>query len=84
MRAFIAIGVLLGKKHSAWHDFELFFQVLFWIYMHYKRLSKGVGPTEFEYQNYKNIIKLADLKKGKVTNKGDFLKTVEDNFSPYY
>jgi len=52
--------------------------------VHYNRLSKGVGLTKFKCWNYKNTIKLADLKKGRVTNKGDFLKTVEDNFLLYY
>jgi hypothetical protein len=28
-RAFMAIGALLGEKHSAMHDYESFFWVLF-------------------------------------------------------
>ena len=34
-RAFMAIGVLLGEKHSFMHDLESFFWVLFWICIHY-------------------------------------------------
>lgn len=34
-RAFMAIGVLLDKKHSFLHDIESFFWMLFWICIHY-------------------------------------------------
>ena len=39
-REFMAIGVLLGEEHSAWHDFESFFWVLFWICIHYNGPNK--------------------------------------------
>jgi hypothetical protein len=45
-RAFMAIGVLYGERHSFMHDLESFFWVLFWICIHYSgpagtgRLSK--------------------------------------------
>jgi len=47
-RAFIAIGVLLGEKHSFRHNLESFFWVLFWICVHYNGLGKDIGPTKFE------------------------------------
>ncbi|KAI1322072.1 hypothetical protein F5Y16DRAFT_413488 [Xylariaceae sp. FL0255] len=62
-RAFIAIGALLGEQHSFIHDLESFFWVLFWIYIHYN------GPNE-------NTEELAKLKKGEVSDEGDFIKTV--------
>lgn len=34
-RAFMAIGVLYGKKHTFMHDLESFFWVFFWICIHY-------------------------------------------------
>ncbi|MCJ1359879.1 MAG: hypothetical protein MMC33_009882 [Icmadophila ericetorum] len=34
-RAFMAIGVLYGERHSFMHDLESFFWVLFWICIHY-------------------------------------------------
>lgn len=34
MRAFMAVGVLLGEQNSFMHDLELFFWVLFWICIH--------------------------------------------------
>lgn len=37
IRAFMAIGVLLGEQHSFMHDLESFFWVLFWICIHYDR-----------------------------------------------
>jgi len=40
IRAFMAIGVLLGEKHSFRHNLESFFWVLFWIYIYYKGLNK--------------------------------------------
>lgn len=34
-RAFMAIRLLYGEKHSFMHDLELFFWVLFWICIHH-------------------------------------------------
>ena len=84
IKAFMVIGVLLSKIHSAQHDFKLFFQVLFWIYIYYNRLSKDIGLMEFKYQNYKSDRKLAGLKKSIVDDEGDFLKSVDNNFLLYY
>jgi hypothetical protein len=58
--------------------------VLFWIYVHYNRLGKDIGPTKFEYWNYKNTIKLAKLKSGLVSKEGYFLNYIAEAFTPYY
>jgi Fungal protein kinase len=39
-RAFMAIGLLYGEKHSFMHDLESFFWVIFWICIYYN------GPNE--------------------------------------
>jgi hypothetical protein len=84
-RAFMAIGVLLGEKHSFMHDLESFFWVLFWICIHYD------GPNgedrvvpRFEKWNYVDIEELAGMKKGVVDDEGDFLETAEEHFTVYY
>jgi hypothetical protein len=84
-RAFMAIGVLLGEKHSAWHDFESFFWVLFWICIHYNGPNKKGNVIErFDKWNFVDTEELAKMKKGEVDDEGDFLKSADDNFSPYY
>ena len=81
----MAIGVLLDdEKHSFMHDLESFFWVLFWICIYYNRLGKDIGPTEFKCWNYKSDKKLAGLKKSVVDDERDFLRTIEENFTPYY
>ena len=85
IRAFIVIGVLLGEIHLAQHNFKSFFQVLFQIYIYYNRPNKkGNIINRFNKWNSVDIEELAKIKKGKVDNKGDFLKGAGDNFSPYY
>ncbi|KAH8696886.1 hypothetical protein GQ44DRAFT_779472 [Phaeosphaeriaceae sp. PMI808] len=84
-RAFMAIGVLLDDElHSFMHDLESFFWVLFWICIHYDGPGKDIGPTEFECWNYENDRKLAKLKFGTIGDERDFLRTAEENFTPYY
>ena len=81
----MAIRVLLGEIHSAWHDFELFFQVLFWICIYYNRPNKkGNVVNRFDKWNSVDIEELAKMKKGEVDNEGDFLKGIGYNFSLYY
>jgi Fungal protein kinase len=81
----MAIGVLLGENHSAWHDFESFFWLLFWICIHYNGPNKESRVVErFDRWNFESTEELAKMKKGTVDDEGDFLKTAEDNFSPYY
>jgi hypothetical protein len=84
-RAFMAIGVLLDDEmHSYMHDLESFFWVLFWICIHYNGPSKDIGPTEFECWNYETDGKLAELKKGLISDERDFLKTAEMKFTSYF
>ncbi|KKK19438.1 hypothetical protein AOCH_001322 [Aspergillus ochraceoroseus] len=71
-RAFMAIGLLLGEKHSFWHDVESFFWVLFWICIHYNGPNADVGPTDFDCWNYDDDQKLANSKKGIVDDEADF------------
>ncbi|EJT68570.1 hypothetical protein GGTG_13856 [Gaeumannomyces tritici R3-111a-1] len=83
-RAFMAIGALLGEQHSFMHDFESFFWVLFWICIHYKGPDEGRAVPRFEEWNYVDTEELAELKKGQVSHEGDFIRTAEENFTPYY
>ncbi|OJD23847.1 hypothetical protein ACJ73_04796 [Blastomyces percursus] len=83
-RAFMAIGVLYGEKHCFMHDLESFFWVLFWICIHYDVPGKGRIVGRFEEWNYMSTEKLADEKKGVISDEGDFLGILKDNFTPYY
>jgi hypothetical protein len=84
-RAFMAIGVLLDDEmHSFMHDLESFFWVLFWICIHYDGPGRDIGATEFECWNYESDRKLAKLKFGTIGDERDFVKTTEENFTPYY
>ncbi|PLB43857.1 hypothetical protein P170DRAFT_418244 [Aspergillus steynii IBT 23096] len=83
-RAFMAIGLLLGEKHSFWHDLESFFWVLFWICIHYDGPGKDIGPTDFDCWNYDDDQKLANSKKGIVADETDFEQTARKYFTPYY
>ncbi|KAJ6102052.1 hypothetical protein N7486_004479 [Penicillium sp. IBT 16267x] len=47
-RAFMAIGSLLGEKHSFMHDLESFFWVVFWICIHYEGPGKGRVVARFD------------------------------------
>ncbi|KAI1955101.1 hypothetical protein LOZ58_006852 [Ophidiomyces ophidiicola] len=82
--AFMAIGVLYGERHSYMHDLESFFWVLFWICIHYESPEKERVVERFEEWNYMGTEKLADAKKGIVSDESDFLKVVADNFTSYY
>jgi hypothetical protein len=83
-RAFMAIGVLLGEKHSFRHDLESFFWVLFWISIHYAEpVGKG-RITKFEDWNYADTERLAKEKLGTVGDESIFIKTITENFTPYY
>ncbi|KAL2187716.1 hypothetical protein L209DRAFT_708640 [Thermothelomyces heterothallicus CBS 203.75] len=84
-RAFMAIGALLGEQHSFMHDLESFFWVLFWICIHYNGpRGKGEVVTQFDRWNYINTDELAKLKLGTVAKEAIFMKTITDNFTPYY
>lgn len=84
-RAFMAIGVLLGEKHSLKHDLESFFWVLFWICIHYSEPDKKARVVpQFEEWNYVDMEKLAKLKLGTISDEEIFLNTVKENFTLYY
>ena len=56
-----------------------------WIYIHYNRFNKkGNIIKRFNKWNFINTEKLAKMKKREVDNKGDFLKSTDDNFLLYY
>ncbi|KAK0610050.1 hypothetical protein B0T17DRAFT_593872 [Bombardia bombarda] len=83
-RAFMAIGALLGEQHSFMHDLESFFWVLFWICIHYKGPDEGRAVPRFEKWNYVDTEELAGMKLGVVAKEAIFMKTITDNFTPYY
>ena len=84
-RAFMAIGVLSGEKHSFMHDLESFFWVLFWICVHHNGPNqKGRVVPKYDLWNYVDMKELAKTKKGEVADEGDFIETAEENFTPYY
>lgn len=84
-RAFMAIGLLLGEKHSFMHDLESFFWVLFWICIHYETPDKNSRVvSEFEKWNFVTVKELANLKKGIVADEGDFLEIAEESFTSHY
>jgi hypothetical protein len=59
--------------------------VLFWIYIYYNRPNKkGSVVNRFNKWNSIDIEELAKIKKGAVADKGDFLKSADDNFLLYY
>ncbi|KAE8372661.1 hypothetical protein BDV26DRAFT_301595 [Aspergillus bertholletiae] len=58
-RAFMAIGLLLGEQHSFRHDLESFFWVLFWICIHYNGPDQEVGPTDFDFADEEDFLKIA-------------------------
>ena len=57
------------------HDLESFFWVLFWICIHFD------GPNQEKIVPRFDIETLADEKKGLVTDKEDFIKKAEQNFT---
>ncbi|KMU88409.1 hypothetical protein CIHG_06209 [Coccidioides immitis H538.4] len=83
-RAFMAIGVLYGEKHSFMHDLESFFWVLFWICVHYEGPGRARHVEDFERWNYMNTRDLAGAKKGVISDESDFLTTMDEYFTPYY
>ncbi|EJT69172.1 hypothetical protein GGTG_13281 [Gaeumannomyces tritici R3-111a-1] len=83
-RAFMAIGALLGEQHSFMHDLESFFWVLFWICIHCDGPGKGTVVAQFDKWNYANTEELTRLKKGEISDEGDFIKAAEEYFTPYY
>ncbi|KAK5998601.1 hypothetical protein PT974_00982 [Cladobotryum mycophilum] len=84
-RAFMAIGALLDEQHSFMHDLESFFWVLFWICIHYGGPDhRGRTVPNFKEWNYVQPSELAKLKKGEISDEGDFIKTAEESFTLCY
>lgn len=83
-RAFMAIGALLGEQHSFMHDLESFFWVLFWICIHCDGPGEGIAVAQFDKWNYADTEELAQLKKGQISDEGDFIKAAEKHFTPFY
>ncbi|KAJ5712432.1 hypothetical protein N7493_008900 [Penicillium malachiteum] len=83
-RAFMAIGSLLGEKHSFMHDLESFFWVIFWICIHYEGPGKGRTVPRFDKWNYMDTDELANMKKGQISDEADFVKAASDYFTDYY
>jgi hypothetical protein len=84
-RAFMAIGVLRGEKHSFMHDYESFFWVIFWICIHYNDPNEsGIVIPRFEKWNYVDPEELAGMKLGVVADDEIFLETLRQHLTPYY
>ncbi|KAK3369428.1 hypothetical protein B0T24DRAFT_632561 [Lasiosphaeria ovina] len=58
--------------------------VLFWICIHYTRPDKSRPIIEFDKWNYIDTEELAKLKLGTMAKESLFIKTITDNFTPYY
>ncbi|VBB79756.1 Putative protein of unknown function [Podospora comata] len=54
------------------------------ICIHYNGPGKDIELTEFDNWNYEGDDKLADLKKGHVSDEGDFINRAKKKFTPYY
>ncbi|KAK5633468.1 hypothetical protein RRF57_009182 [Xylaria bambusicola] len=83
-RAFMAIGILMGEDHTFMDDLESFFWVFFWICIHYDGCGQGRVVSEFDEWNDAGTEKLASLKKGVISDEGDFVRIAERNFASYY
>ncbi|CAG7999365.1 unnamed protein product [Penicillium salamii] len=83
-RAFMAIGSLLGEKHSFMHDLESFFWVIFWICVHYEGPGKGKVVARFDKWNFVDTEELASTKKGEISDETDFVRSANEYFTEYY
>ncbi|KAL6239577.1 hypothetical protein BDW75DRAFT_250426 [Aspergillus navahoensis] len=83
-RAFMAIGLLLGERHSFMHDLESFFWVILWICIHYDGPNGSRVVPRFEKWNYADMEELAGMKLGVVAKESIFLKIATDNFTSHY
>ncbi|KAJ5544154.1 hypothetical protein N7494_005433 [Penicillium frequentans] len=83
-RAFMAIGSLLGEKHSFMHDLESFFWVIFWICIHYEGPGKGRVVARFDKWNFMDTEELASTKKGEVSDEADFVRSANEYFTEYH
>lgn len=63
----MAIGPLLGEKHSFMDDLESFFGVTFWIRILYEGPDKGRVVARVDKWNSADTDDLAGMKKGKIS-----------------
>ncbi|KAI0799077.1 hypothetical protein GGR55DRAFT_692916 [Xylaria sp. FL0064] len=82
-RAFMAIGVLMGKGHSYMDDLESFFWVLFWTCVHYDGNGHG-RETDFTKWNEVDTMTLAGLKKAVIDDEKDFIYIANKYFTDHY
>ncbi|KAG6132527.1 hypothetical protein E4U38_003307 [Claviceps purpurea] len=84
-RAFMAIGLLQGEKHSFLHDLESFFWVLFWICIHYGKYGKDsrISPR-FDKWNHLGDFDLLLDKQNMIYAYSEFIGIAEQDFMPYY
>lgn len=81
-KVFMAIGALLGHRHTPLHDLESFFWVTLWICIHWNGLGqKRQKVKEFDDWNTKPIKELATLKMGLVSKL--IFYAIEDSFTSY-
>ncbi|KAG0157856.1 Tyrosine-protein kinase, active site [Penicillium digitatum] len=83
-RAFMAIGSLLGEKHSFMHDLESFFWVIFWICIHYEGGGNGRVVARFDKWNFVDTEDLAFLKTGQISEEADFMRSANEYFTEYF
>ncbi|KAI0435803.1 hypothetical protein F4803DRAFT_573786 [Xylaria telfairii] len=65
-------------------DLESFFWVLFWICIHHNGCGQERVVFAFDEWNDAGTEKLANLKKGVISDKRDFVRTTKSNFTSYY
>ncbi|KAG5934139.1 hypothetical protein E4U60_004056 [Claviceps pazoutovae] len=84
-RAFMAIGLLQGAKHSFLHDLESFFWVLFWTCIHYGKSGKDsrISPRLVKWNHLDDFDLLLD-KQNMIFAYSDFIYIAERDFMPYY
>ncbi|ETS04455.1 hypothetical protein M419DRAFT_6310 [Trichoderma reesei RUT C-30] len=82
-RAFMAIGVLMGRQHSFMHDLESFFWVLFWICVHYDGPDKA-RKSDFDEWNFMRDRNLAGAKLAIIYDFESFRDEAESSFTPFY
>ncbi|KAK3349171.1 hypothetical protein B0T25DRAFT_609811 [Lasiosphaeria hispida] len=74
------VGILGAKEKTGIRAFI----VLFWICIYCKGPVETRVIKEFDKWNYMDTIGLVKEKKGKVSYKGDFIKSTKKNFTFYY
>lgn len=86
-RPFMAIGALMGEKHSFMHDLESLFWVIFWICIHYEATGSKArrrAVAIFDRWCFVDTDDLAVMKQGFVFTEVDFLRWADKYFTLYY